>query len=258
MSIRDRREREKEQRRIDIINAAEKLFFARGYDDVSMNDIAHEVELSKATIYLYFDNKEELFFAIVLRGTLILNSTIKKEVDQAETGIDKVSAFRNAYYNFTKNYRNYIRIYNYFQSGRFDIKRIIDKEYINSAIKHIEVDSTIPITANNEVNNDTANAAVNNDTEDITHQYLKEIMELRSERFFIMCNSIQMGITDGTIRPDVDPVEAAVLLSSISKRMSDIPPDHEQILESRGIDREKFVIDVENLIRHMIMNYPKK
>ncbi|BDZ69820.1 helix-turn-helix domain-containing protein [Methanobacterium petrolearium] len=64
MSIRDRREREKEQRRNDIINAAEKLFFAKGYDDVSMNDIATEVELSKATLYLYFDNKEELFLPL--------------------------------------------------------------------------------------------------------------------------------------------------------------------------------------------------
>ncbi len=242
MSIQDRREREKEQRRNDIINAAEKLFFSKGYDDVSMNDIANAVELSKATLYLYFDNKEELFFAIVLRGTLVLNSTIKEEVNKAESGIDKVSRFRKAYYDFTKNYPDYIRIYKYFQSGRFDIKCIINKEYINDTINKIKGNSTGK-TSNNK---------------DVANEYLKEIMELRSERFTIMCNSIQTGIDDGTIRPDVDPVEAAVLLSSISKRMSDIPPDHEKILENRGIDREKFVIDVEDLIRHMIMNYTKK
>ena len=79
-------------------------------------------------------------------------------------------------------------------------------------------------------------------------------MELRSERLIIMCNSIKTGIDDGTIRPDVDPVEAAVLLSSISKKMSNIPLDHEKILESRGIDHDKFVADVEKLIRYMIMN----
>jgi AcrR family transcriptional regulator len=243
MSIRDRREREKEQRRNDIINAAEKLFFAKGYDDVSMNDIANEVELSKATLYLYFNNKEELFFAIVLRGTLILNSTIKKEIGKAKSGIEKVFAFRKAYYNFTKNYRDYIRMYKYFQSGRFDIKRIIDNEYINGTICQISGDPVVPSTSPDE---------------DVANQYLKEIMELRSERFTIMCNSIQIGIDDGTIRSDVDPVEAAVLLSSIAKRMSDIPPDHEKILESRGIDHDKFVMDVEDLIKHMIMNYVKK
>ncbi|HNS26422.1 MAG TPA: helix-turn-helix domain-containing protein, partial [Methanobacteriaceae archaeon] len=46
MSIIKRREREKRQRENAIINAAEKLFFSKGYDDVSMNDIAREVELS--------------------------------------------------------------------------------------------------------------------------------------------------------------------------------------------------------------------
>lgn len=237
MSIKDRREREKEQRRNDIINAAEKLFFEKGYDDVSMNHIAQEVELSKATIYLYFANKEELFFAIVLRGTLILNSTIKEEVEKAKTGIAKVSAFRKAYYEFTKNYRDYIRIYTYFQSGRFDIKKIICYKYINN----LETPET------DEVSTDDTNNAAN--------QYLKEIMDLRSERFNIMCNSIQTGVEDGTIRPDVDPMEAAVLLSSISKKMSDIPPDHEKMLENRGIDREQFVKDVEDFIRHMILNW---
>jgi hypothetical protein len=56
----------------------------------------------------------------------------------------------------------------------------------------------------------------------------------------------------------VNPSEAAVLLSSISKNMSDIPQDHEKLLERQGIDRDKFVMDVEDLIRHMIMNYQQE
>jgi AcrR family transcriptional regulator len=240
MSIKDRREREKEQRRNDIINAAEKLFFAKGYDDVSMNDIANEVELSKATLYLYFNNKEELFLSTVLRGTLILNSTIKNEVQKSKTGIEKVSAFRKAYHNFTQNYPDYLRIYKYFQSGRFDIKKIIDEEYINDVISEINGDLRFK---------------KDHDGENIADANLKRIMELRSERLIIMCNSIQTGIDDGTIRPESEPVEAAVLLSSISKKMSDIPPDHEKILESRGIDHEKFIVDVEKFIKYMIMNY---
>ncbi|HHT18220.1 MAG: TetR/AcrR family transcriptional regulator [Euryarchaeota archaeon] len=239
MSIKDRRKREREQRRNDIINAAEKLFFAGGYDDVSMNDIANEVELSKATLYLYFNNKEELFFSIVLRGTLILNSTIKAEVQKSKTGIDKVSAFRKAYNNFTNDYPDYMRIYKYFQSGRFDIKKIIDENHIHDVITEINGEFVVKTSL---------------DEENLVDEYLKRIMELRSERLIIMCNSIKTGIDDGTIRPDVDPVEAAVLLSSISKKMSNIPLDHEKILESRGIDHDKFVADVEKLIRYMIMN----
>ena len=36
--------------------------------------------------------------------------------------------------------------------------------------------------------------------------------------------------------------------------MSEIPPDHIRILEGRGIDSEKYFMDVEDLMRHMIMN----
>lgn len=240
MAIKDRREREKEQRRNDILNAAEKLFFARGYDDVSMNDIAKEVELSKATLYLYFDNKEELFFAIVRLGTRILNSMIREEVDKAESGIDKVLAFRMAYHEFNRDYTDYIRIYNYFQSGRFDIADNKDMTNIRDSI-----DSGHGGTSGRMYHRDDFSPKNVN-------EYLKDILKMRSERFSIMCNSVQTGINDETIRPDVDPAEAAILLSSISKSMSDIPPDHKKILENRGINHNKFILDVEELIRHMI------
>ena len=48
------------------MDAAEKLFFSKGYDDVSLDDIAQEAELNRATIYLYFENKEDLCFAVIL------------------------------------------------------------------------------------------------------------------------------------------------------------------------------------------------
>ena len=51
----------------EILDAAERLFFSRSYEEVSMDEIAREVELNKATIYLYFKNKETLFATIVLR-----------------------------------------------------------------------------------------------------------------------------------------------------------------------------------------------
>ena len=85
-------------------------------------------------------------------------------------------------------------------------------------------------------------------------EYAKEVMDLRRERFNIMRDSLEIGISDGTIRPDIDPVEVAILLSAISKSMSEIPPDHIRILEGKGINGEKFFIDVEDLLRHMLMN----
>lgn len=67
MATTDRKEREKEQRKNAILDVAEKLFFSKGFDSVSMEEIANEVELGKGTLYLYFKNKDSLFFAITLR-----------------------------------------------------------------------------------------------------------------------------------------------------------------------------------------------
>lgn len=232
MTIVDRREREKRQRQQDIINAAEKLFFSKGFDNVSMKDIAGEVELSKATLYLYFQNKESLFFAIVLRGTRILNSMIREAVKKSHKGIDKVMAYMNAYNDFTEQYHDYIQIYNYFQSGRFNIasKKIIKKEK-EKRVKN-QQNSSIPYVS----------------------ECAMEILKLRKERFSILCESVQKGIDDETIRKDLDPVEVAVLLSAISKNLSNIPPDREKILKSHGINHEQYFMDVEDLIKHMIMN----
>ena len=240
MPIKSRKEREKEQRRKDIIDAAEKLFFEKGYDNVSMNDISKIVELSKATLYLYFENKEELFFAIVLRGTRILNAMIREAVAAAENGIDKVTSFRRAYHEFTVNYHDYIRIYNYFQSERFDMENIVNSEYAEEISRDARLYSILH----------------NADFELLppVSEYAKEIMGLRKERFNIMRDSIKLGINDGTVRSDVDPVEVSILLSAISKSMSEIPPDHIRILESKGINSEKYFMDVENLLCHMIMN----
>lgn len=52
-------------KRCQIIEGARAVFLAQGFDAASMNDIARAAGVSKGTLYVYFDNKEELFEAIV-------------------------------------------------------------------------------------------------------------------------------------------------------------------------------------------------
>lgn len=140
MSLVDRKEREKEQRRNDIINAAEKLFFSRGYDNVSMNDIANEVELSKATLYLYFKDKESLFFAIVLRGARILNAIYIERSKLEITGIEKIKAMGQGFAEFTKKHPDYFRMLCYSGSERFGTADNDDaKEILELVSKNIEL-----------------------------------------------------------------------------------------------------------------------
>lgn len=74
MGIAERKEREKQQRREEIIQAAEKVFFSKGFEKSTMDDIAERAELSKGTLYLYFKSKEDLHMAVARKAIGLLNS----------------------------------------------------------------------------------------------------------------------------------------------------------------------------------------
>jgi len=56
-----------EERKDQIMNAAEGVFTRKGFSDARMDDIAEETGLSKGTLYLYFKSKEDLVIAILDR-----------------------------------------------------------------------------------------------------------------------------------------------------------------------------------------------
>lgn len=64
MGIVQRKEREKEEMRRLILDAALRLFREHGYDGVSIRNIAEAIEYSPGTIYLYYKDKSEIFFAL--------------------------------------------------------------------------------------------------------------------------------------------------------------------------------------------------
>lgn len=60
-----RREREKLARRREILEAARKVFGARGYEGATLDEVAREAEFAKGTLYSYFDSKADLFAELV-------------------------------------------------------------------------------------------------------------------------------------------------------------------------------------------------
>ncbi|MGH9712059.1 MAG: TetR/AcrR family transcriptional regulator [Candidatus Acidiferrales bacterium] len=64
MGVKERRIREKESLRQEILDAARELFIEEGYESVSMRRIAEKIEYSPTTIYLYFQDKAELLNSI--------------------------------------------------------------------------------------------------------------------------------------------------------------------------------------------------
>lgn len=121
MGISERKEREKEQRKNAIIDAAEKVIFSKGLDAATMDDIAEEAEFSKGTLYLYFKNKEDLYLAIHARGTRILRQMFEDAVEKHKIGIDKVLAVGYAYFEYSKKYADYYNAMIYYESREIEL-----------------------------------------------------------------------------------------------------------------------------------------
>lgn len=62
------RERKKQQKRDAILKAANAEFTSRRFDEVKLDDIAARAGVGKGTLYLYFENKEDLFVQMAIDG----------------------------------------------------------------------------------------------------------------------------------------------------------------------------------------------
>lgn len=121
MGVAERKEREKEQRRQEIIAAAEKVFFKQGVDNATMDDVAEQAELSKATLYLYFSSKEEIYAAIYLKGQETLFKMIDKATDKISDTREKIAAYISTVISFQKKYPDYFEAFFYFLTKEVNI-----------------------------------------------------------------------------------------------------------------------------------------
>ena len=100
MGIQERKQRERERRRQQIIVAAKRVFSERGFSKATMEDIAREAELSPGTLYLYFKNKDELYASLSLRILQYMNirlEDVKKETDSNPE--QKIASIKEALYD---------------------------------------------------------------------------------------------------------------------------------------------------------------
>ena len=97
MAIAERRLRERAERKEQIIAAAERVFFAKGFTATSMEQIATEAEVSKGTLYLYFKNKDDLFIALSFGFLDHLCSRFEHIAGQGGPGLRLVESMMRAY-----------------------------------------------------------------------------------------------------------------------------------------------------------------
>jgi len=92
-------------------NIARKLFFSKGYENTTINEIAKEASISKSTLYVYLKGKEDLFVYVHLEGMKLRVEQLKNEMNSKTTGFDKIYTFGEVYYDFYKNHPGYFKLH---------------------------------------------------------------------------------------------------------------------------------------------------
>ncbi|MFX0095889.1 MAG: TetR/AcrR family transcriptional regulator [Candidatus Hodarchaeota archaeon] len=200
ISTQARRDRERQKRRNDILDAAERRFFENGFDEVSMEKIAEDLELSKTALYYHFKNKQSLFFAVVIRGIVILRDTFQKAVENETTGIKKILAIVQSFNEYLQSHSEYYQLNLAARGERFT------NMFENNQIKDLEA-------------------------------YISLITEL----FDLLQNAVTLGIEDGTLRKDLDPLQTTIFLGVAIEAIVRVAPEYQMLLHQSDLTTEEYI-----------------
>ena len=124
-----RREREKLRQRQEMLAVALDLFSQKGYHNVSMQEIAGKAEFAIGTLYKFFQNKEDLYKALVLEQCNLFEEAIVGAIEKPD---DEVGKLRNYVRTKGERFRNNLPFVRLFlaesRGASFNIKAGLDEE----------------------------------------------------------------------------------------------------------------------------------
>ena len=172
MGTATRKQQERAIRRQDIVDAAERVFFARGFEHTSMDEVARESEFSKRTVYVYFNSKEQIYFEIMIRGYRAL-------IDMVDDSLK-----RNPPANAADELRSIFRSVVAFGHDHSD--------YLTAIMEYETKDSE--------------------DRTDVTDESKEECYRLGEVLFGYLSRAVSRGVAEGTLRPGLDVRQTTLLL----------------------------------------------
>jgi len=107
----ERKEREFNTRRTEILEQAEKIFAARGFHDVTMAEIASASGFSIGSLYQFFKGKEHLYTTMISEKIDLMYAKIHQEVKSAKGLTDKIDALIDTHLHFVENNADFCRIF---------------------------------------------------------------------------------------------------------------------------------------------------
>jgi AcrR family transcriptional regulator len=123
MGVQERRAREKQELRQEILDAARDLFVREGFENVSMRKIAEKIEYSPTTIYLYFRDKADLLDCICEETFAKLDRKLTSLEASTTDPLERLRRGLRAYIEFGLKHPNDYRV-----AFLMDIKPVADPE----------------------------------------------------------------------------------------------------------------------------------
>ena len=104
-------ELKKEQRRRAIIRASLRVFSRKGFETTALDEVAREARLAKGTLYLYFKDKEDLYFHAMLGVLERLETFVTRQIVASQNPLDRLKAIALAQVTFFAENPNYFRLF---------------------------------------------------------------------------------------------------------------------------------------------------
>lgn len=114
MGVSERKEREKERKRQNMLQAAEKLILEKGLDQLNMDEVADRAEVSKGSLYLYFHNKTDLVLGICNKATSMLHQEFSKVLSMDVSGFEMVYTIGATFIKFANSHPEFYRAMKFF------------------------------------------------------------------------------------------------------------------------------------------------
>ena len=212
---RSRNENEKQARREAILDAAEQAFLQERFHKTPMGAIAKSAGLSRALLYVYFKDKEDIHSALCSRASATLFQRMSDYSATASTGLDKIKQIGRAYLDFYLKDTNHFRILT-----------------LSSGL-----------------------ASTENQSEAILTPSKQELSEKECNVMNLMCSCVQKGLDDGTIKinTNLDPMGMAMYLrGSLHGLIMLQDKGASYIFEKENIDRDQWLLNSLNLITQSI------
>ena len=124
-----RREREKLRQRREILDTALDLFSVKGYHNVSMHEIAEKAEFAIGTLYRFFENKEDLYKALIMEQSEEFHRALNEAIDISGDEVEKIRQYIKAKGRMFMKNTSMIRLYFAETRGAsFNIKAGLDAD----------------------------------------------------------------------------------------------------------------------------------